>query len=85
VYCDIPYKGTNRYQRGGFNYDRFYEWADSRDFPVFISEYDMPKEFAPISICQHISSLNKDRPKTVAEKIFVQRRYASQYKRDLFI
>ena len=85
VYCDIPYKGTNRYQRGGFDHDRFYEWADSRDFPVFVSEYDMPQEFAPISIQRHQSSINADRPKTVAEKIFVQRRFAKRYQRDLFI
>ena len=85
VYCDIPYKGTNRYQRGGFNYDRFYEWADSRDFPVFISEYAMPDEFAPIAICKHIASINADRPKTVCEKLFVQKRFASKYKRDLFV
>lgn len=85
VYCDIPYKGTNRYQRGGFNYDRFYEWADSRDFPVFISEYAMPDEFAPIAICKHIASINADRPKTVCEKLFVQKRFAEMYKRDFFV
>ena len=85
VYCDIPYKGTNRYQRGGFDHDHFYEWADSRDFPVFVSEYDMPPEFTPIAIQKHQASINRDRPKTVAEKIFVQRRFAEQYKRDLFI
>lgn len=86
VYCDIPYKGTNRYQKGGFDYDRFYEWADSRDYPVFISEYEMPKEFAPIAIRRHTSSLSCDHsPKVTTEKIFVQRRYQQQYKRDLFI
>lgn len=85
VYCDIPYRGTNRYQSGGFDHDRFYEWADSRDFPVFISEYDMPDEFSPIAMQQHIASINADRPKTVCEKLFVQRRFADRYKRDLFL
>ena len=85
VYCDIPYKGTNRYQRGGFDHDRFYEWADSRDFPVFISEYTMPPEFAPIASTRHQSSINDKRPKTVCEKLFVQRRYADKYRRELFL
>ena len=85
VYCDIPYKGTGGYQLGGFDHDRFYEWADSRDFPVFISEYAMPPEFEAIALKQHISSISKDRPKTVCEKLFVQKRFASMYKRDLFV
>jgi hypothetical protein len=44
VYCDIPYRGTDGY-RGGFDHDAFYEWALSRPFPVYISEYDMPDTF----------------------------------------
>lgn len=86
VYCDIPYKGTNKYVQGAFDYDRFYEWADSRDFPVFVSEYDMPKEFAPIS--QHArkdTMCATSNNKLVVEKIFVQKRYADKYKCDLFL
>jgi len=37
VYCDIPYKGTSDY--GEFNHTQFFDWAASRDFPVYISEY----------------------------------------------
>lgn len=40
VYCDIPYKGTASYL-GAFNHDEFYDWAASRDFPVYISEYEI--------------------------------------------
>ena len=84
VYCDIPYKGTNRYQKGGFNHDRFYEWADSRDYPVFISEYSMPDEFAPIATIGCLKSICASKPTASIEKIFVQRRYAKHYQRDLF-
>jgi len=45
VYCDIPYRGTNRYNVGGFDHERFYEWALSRPYDVYISEYDMPDGF----------------------------------------
>ena len=40
VYCDIPYKGTADYI-GAFNHKEFYDWAMSRDFPVYVSEYNI--------------------------------------------
>lgn len=52
VYCDIPYKGTVTYitnDENGFDHDKFYKWANNIKHPVFISEYEMPKEFALIS------------------------------------
>lgn len=39
VYCDIPYKGTEDY--GEFNHQEFYDWAASRPFPVYVSEYNI--------------------------------------------
>ena len=39
VYCDIPYFGTADY--GEFNHAEFFDWASSRDFPVYISEYEI--------------------------------------------
>lgn len=47
VYCDIPYKGTASYV-STFNHSEFYEWARTRDFPVFISEYQMPDDFKAV-------------------------------------
>ena len=45
VYCDIPYEGTGDKGEGGyllkFNHKEFFDWAASRDFPVFISEYSV--------------------------------------------
>ena len=40
VYCDIPYKGTADYGVA-FNHKAFFDWAASRDFPVYISEYEV--------------------------------------------
>ena len=48
VYCDIPYlnaANTIKYIKDGFNHQEFYEWAASREFPVYISEYVMPHNF----------------------------------------
>lgn len=88
VYCDIPYRNTKTYRSGTFDHDRFYAWADSRDFPVFVSEYDMPPEFLPISTLQRRDSMCPhaagSRPCRF-EKLFVQRRYAARYCCELFI
>ena len=43
VYCDIPYKDTASYLID-FDHDKFYDWAASRNFPVFISEYEIPDD-----------------------------------------
>lgn len=40
VYCDIPYLGTVGYGNG-FNHQEFFDWAATRDFPVYISEYEI--------------------------------------------
>ncbi len=84
VYCDPPYKNTTKYLVD-FDHDAFYHWALTRDYPVFISEYAMPDEFAPIAIKQKTCSRSATATNIVAEKIFVQRRYADKYKRDLFL
>ena len=40
VYCDIPYRNAASY-RIPFNYEEFFDWAATRDFPVYISEYSI--------------------------------------------
>lgn len=40
VYCDIPYQETEEY-RHEFNHKDFFDWASSRQFPVYISEYEI--------------------------------------------
>ena len=40
VYCDIPYIGTAGYGNS-FDHKAFYDWAMTREFPVYVSEYSM--------------------------------------------
>ena len=40
VYCDIPYKNTASYLLS-FNHTEFFDWAATRDFPVYFSEYSI--------------------------------------------
>ena len=69
IYCDIPYKGTGEYKEGGFDHEKFYQWARDIDHPVYISEYDAP--FEVLDGFNHRSSLSatNNKKKTV-EKIF---------------
>jgi hypothetical protein len=39
VYCDIPYQNTGAGYCDGFVWLSFFDWAATRDFPVYISEY----------------------------------------------
>ena len=43
IYCDIPYLNTNKYKYS-FDYERFYLWAERQETPIYISEYQMPKD-----------------------------------------
>ena len=77
IYCDIPYKGTDRYAGKGadFDHDRFYEWALRQTQPIFISSYDMPKEdfkvIAEYSRTDTLSATNHSL--RVTERIFIPR------------
>lgn len=76
VYADPPYEGTAGYNGAPFNYDRFWEWCRTRDFPVYISEYSAPSDFVEIwrknKTCTFSSHNNA---KKTAEKLFVHQRF----------
>lgn len=69
IYCDIPYKGTGEYKEGGFDHEKFYQWANDINHPVYISEYATP--FTEVMAFTHRSSLSatNNKKKTI-EKIF---------------
>jgi hypothetical protein len=69
IYCDIPYKGTGEYKEGGFDHDKFYQWANDVDYPVYISEYEAP--FEKIEMFKHRSSLSAtNNKKKTFESVF---------------
>ena len=90
VYCDPPYESTRceGYGHGRedfFESPRFWEWARSRDFPVFVSEYKAPADFVPIYKTQLAVMCGKNIDTTHnIECLFVHERYAQQYQTDLF-
>lgn len=69
IYCDIPYRGTGEYKEGGFDHERFYEWANSCQYPVYISEYDAPFQMAEMFSHRSSLSATNNKKKTI-EKLF---------------
>lgn len=70
VYCDPPYAGTAKYSAGGFDHGKFYNWCREQSYPVFISEYNMPKDFKVIKVFSHRSTLSSTSNLLRYEKIF---------------
>ena len=72
VYCDIPYVEKTKYA-GGFDHEAFYEWALSRPFDVYISEYSMPEGFTCIGEKTRLMSMSSKGSRNTTEKIFINR------------
>ena len=77
IYCDPPYKGTAKYKanEGEFDHDAFYEWCREKvkqGHIVFVSEYNMPDDFACIWQKEVNGNISKDTGKKKStEKLFV--------------
>ena len=88
IYCDIPYCGTETYQRHKkteFDYERFYDWAYSQTQPIFISEYFMPEDrFKCIAEIKRRDTFSANNNSTkVAEKIFVPKHQQTKIPKQL--
>lgn len=74
IFCDIPYRGVKQYDVSrNFDYERFYSWCKEKakeGHKVYISEYDMPKDFTCVWQKQVTNSLNPTRTKRPIEKLF---------------
>ena len=76
VYCDPPYKNTQDYGIK-FNGYAFWEWVRTRNFPVYVSEYQAPDDFVSVWSKKKRVLLNGESitaPRI--ENIFVHKRFA---------
>lgn len=50
VYCDPPYRKTRYYAhtKETFDHDQFWDWVRTRDYPIYVSEYNAPDDFVSI-------------------------------------
>ena len=69
IYCDPPYKDTGGYQCE-INHEAFYKWCLDQDYPVFISEYNMPDDFICVKEFEHTTPKSATVHNKVIEKLF---------------
>lgn len=71
IYCDIPYKNKKQYNNG-FDYDRFWDWADRMsDYNiVLVSEEEAPFPFKCIWQGEQKRTINQTNTVHAIEKLF---------------
>ena len=74
VYADPPYKGRASYSVK-FDSDLFFDWCRNQSFPIYISEYDAPKDFKAVFEINKINRLCSTKNFTNKEKIFLHERF----------
>lgn len=83
VYCDPPYIGTKGYCVE-FDHEQFYEWLRNTNFPVYISEYTMPSDFAIVASIDKISNFSATDKSTVKqENLYIHERFFKSRKEQL--
>lgn len=82
IYCDIPYKSTNKYEISkDFDYEKFYSWCERQTELCFISEYSMPKDrFTCIAEIEHRSIICANENQSVIERVFLPNHQVKDYK-----
>ena len=74
VYADPPYKGKKSYSVK-FDSDLFFDWCRNQNFPIYISEYDAPKDFKAVFEINKTNCLCATKNFTNKEKIFLHERW----------
>lgn len=74
VYADPPYKGRESYSVK-FDSDLFFDWCRNQNFPIYISEYDAPKDFKAVFEINKTNCLCATKNFTNKEKIFLHERF----------
>lgn len=74
VYADPPYKGKASYSVK-FDSDLFFDWCRNQNFPIYISEYDAPKDFKAVFEINKTNCLCATKNFTNKEKLFLHERW----------
>ena len=79
IYCDIPYKNTDKYNNIDFDHEAFYNWCKNQTELCFISSYEMTEDFIPIAEFNHRCTLSCKNQATI-EKVFIPKHQLELYK-----
>lgn len=74
LYCDSPYKGTKPYAiNSKFNFEEYYHWLreTAKEYPIFISEQEMPEDFPIIWEKDVKRTAGKDNTFKAVEKLYL--------------
>lgn len=74
VYADPPYKGKKSYSVK-FDSDLFFDWCRNQNFPIYVSEYDAPKDFKAVFEINKTNCLCAEKNFTNKEKLFLHERW----------
>ena len=85
VYCDPPYEGTSDYSEhgaGAFDSQRFYDWALSQPYTIYISSYELPPAFTLIKEIPKISSFGNNH--TITERLYTNKNTGRSWMRQMY-
>ena len=74
IYCDPPYKNTEKYSNGKFDSNKFWETVRhwSKNNIVIVSEFEAPDDFKCIWEKERKVRINQKNPKIKIEKLFMK-------------
>ena len=79
VYCDIPYRDTEGYRSGAFDYEQFTAWCARQKELVLVSSYELPEDlFTSVWEKPVTTGLGKAK---ATERLFVPRHQLPLYRR----
>lgn len=80
VYCDPPYSGTHNYDGREFDNASFWDWVRTRDYPVYVSEYNAPADFTCVwekEIPKKFAGGNSAKYGKAVEKVFIHEKWGN--------
>ena len=81
IYCDPPYRGTTKYGKQEFDFERFDKWLEDVNRLIIVSEYTAPKNCVKIAEIQKAKLMNgKGQDGEVTEGLFVHKKNLEEYK-----
>lgn len=84
IYCDIPYRGTEKYRNITFDYEAFYDWCRRQTVLTVISEYSMPDDFICVAEKERTSSYSAtNKSLRRVEKLFVPKHLHGLYEKSM--
>lgn len=77
VYADPPYANTGHDYGQTFDHAKFWDWVVTRNFPVYVSEYNAPEGFVEIFRKEkmRLGKGGKSAHQKAIEKLFVHNRW----------